>query len=284
MLTVLEAINKSADFLQKKGIESARTNAELLLASILKCKRLDLYLKFDRPLDETEITAYRESIRRRSTFEPLQYITGIVEFCNLQLKVNPDVLIPRPETELLVEAVFEIFKNKNDISLLDIGTGSGAIAISLASKLQNSKVTAIDISEKALAVAMENADKYHLKEKTNFSLFNVLNDDLNKLGKFDVVVSNPPYVSADEYKKLQKEIRNFEPAEAVTDFDDGFKFYKVITEKANSVLKENGMLFFELEANSSNKVETFFLENNFVNIKKIKDYSGFERIIYGMKK
>ena len=284
MLTVLEAINKSTDFLQQKGIESARTNAELLLASILKCKRLDLYLKFDRPLGEIEIDAYREFISRRSKFEPLQYITGIVEFCNLELKVNPDVLIPRPETEFLVETVVEIIKNKNEISVLDIGTGSGAIAVSLANKLQNKKVTAIDISEKALAVAMENADKYHLKEKINFSRFNVLNDDLTKLGKFDVVVSNPPYVSADEYKNLQKEIREYEPPEAVTDFEDGFKFYKAITYKSNSILNENGMLFFELEANSSNKVEKFLLENNFVNINKVRDYSGFERIIYGMKK
>ena len=284
MLTVLEAINKSTDFLEKKGIESARTNAELLLASILKCKRLDLYLRFDRPLDESEITNYRESIRRRSTFEPLQYITGSVEFFGLELKVTPGILIPRPETELLVEAVIEEIKNKNEVSILDIGTGSGAISISLAYKLINAKITACDISEKALFVANENAAKYNLDERINFVHYDILKNDIQKLGKFDVIVSNPPYVSADEYKNLQKEIRDYEPAEAVTDFGDGFKFYSIITEKSNSLLKSGGMLFFELEASSNEKVEKILSDNNFINIKKIKDYSGFERIIFGMKK
>ena len=284
MFTVLEAINKSTDFLQKKGIESARTNAELLLASILRCKRLDLYLKFDRPLDESEISAYREFIRRRSTFEPLQYITGSVEFFNLKLKVTPDVLIPRPETELLVEAIIETVKNNNEISFLDIGTGSGAIAVSLAYKILNSKLMALDISNKALIVAKENAKRYNLEDRINFIQFDILQDDFHELGKFDVVVSNPPYVSAEEYKSLQKEIRDFEPAEAVSDFEDGFKYYSAISEKSNSVLKEKGLLFFELEANSSQRVEKIMIENNFMNIKKIKDYSGIDRIIYGIKK
>ena len=277
-------MKQSIDFLQKKGIESARTNAELLLASILRCKRLDLYLKFDRPLDESEISAYREFIRRRSTFEPLQYITGSVEFFNLKLKVTPDVLIPRPETELLVEAIIETVKNNNEISFLDIGTGSGAIAVSLAYKILNSKLMALDISNKALIVAKENAKRYNLEDRINFIQFDILQDDFHELGKFDVVVSNPPYVSAEEYKSLQKEIRDFEPAEAVSDFEDGFKYYSAISEKSNSVLKEKGLLFFELEANSSQRVEKIMIENNFMNIKKIKDYSGIDRIIYGIKK
>ncbi len=284
MLTVLEAINKSTDFLQKKGIDSARTNAELLLASILKCKRLDLYLKFDRPLDESEISAYREFIRRRSTFEPLQYITGSVEFFNLELKVNPDVLIPRPETELLVETVVEVIKDKSDISILDIGTGSGAIAISLANKLTKSKITAIDISEKSLSLAKENTVKYKLQDTIDFIQFDIVKDDLTILGKFNIIVSNPPYVSADEYKNLQREIRDYEPAEAVTDFGDGFRFYEVIAEKSKLILTENGLLFFELEANSCKTVKNILLKNNFGDIKTVKDYSGINRIIYGIKK
>jgi release factor glutamine methyltransferase len=284
MLTVLEAIVKSTDFLQKKGIESARINAELLLASILKCKRLDLYLKFDKPLEENEIIAYREFIRRRSTFEPLQYITGKVEFCNLEFDVNRDVLIPRPETELLVETIIQLVKDKDNISILDIGTGSGVIAISLASRLERSQVTGIDISEKAIAVAKKNAEKYNLNTRIKFIQCDILKSDLMDFGKFDIVVSNPPYVSASEYKNLQKEIRDFEPAEAVTDFGDGFKFYNVITKKADSLLNENGLLFFELEASSSEKVENILLENNFKEIKKYKDYSDIERIICGIKK
>lgn len=284
MLTVLEAINKSTDFLQKKGIESARTNAELLLASVLKCKRLDLYLKFDRPLDDSETNNYREFIRRRSTFEPLQYITGTVEFCNLEFIVSRDVLIPRPETELLVEAVFELIKNKDDISILDIGTGSGAIAISLANKLMNSKITAIDISEKALLVAKENTEKHNLQDRIEFIRFDIFKDDFRKLGQYDVVVSNPPYVPADEYKNLQKEIRDFEPAEAITDFNDGFRLYEVISGKLDSLLNTNGILFFELEINSSEAVEKILANNNITDINIIKDYSGINRIIYGSKR
>lgn len=284
MLTVLEAIKKSTEFLDKKGIESPRINAELLLASIMKCKRLDLYLKFDQPLDETETIEYREFVRRRSTFEPLQYIIGSVEFFNLSLKVNPDVLIPRPETELLVESVLNELKIYPVKSILDIGTGSGAIAISLTKNLSGVKITAIDNSEKALNLAEENAVKNGLPGKIEFIRFNIEKDDFNKLKRFDVVVSNPPYVSMDEYKKLQNEITKFEPPSSVTDFHDGLSFYRIIIEKSVSLLNENGLLFFEIAKDSGDFVKKLLNQNNFSEIKIIKDYSGNDRIIRGIKK
>jgi release factor glutamine methyltransferase len=135
MLAVLEAINKSTEYLDGKGIESARMNAELLLADILKCKRLDLYLMYDRPLKNDELNRYREFVRRRSTFEPLQYITGTVEFYGLELNITPAVLIPRPETEFLVESVISSVNKEDKLQILDIGSGSGNISCALAVNL-----------------------------------------------------------------------------------------------------------------------------------------------------
>ncbi len=137
MLTVLKSINLSADYLQKHGIESPRINSELFLASILNCKRLDLYLAFDKPLSEDELEKYRNYIKRRGKFEPLQYITGSVEFYGIEIKVNPSVLIPRAETEILIDSVIEEVKTKEEITILDIGCGSGNITIALAAKIFN---------------------------------------------------------------------------------------------------------------------------------------------------
>lgn len=282
MLKVLEAIQKSTDYLEKKGIESPRINAELLLASVLNIKRLELYLQFDRPLNEVEISHYREFLKRRSTFEPLQYITGNVEFYGINFKVNNSVLIPRQETEILVETVLNEIKNENNISILDIGTGSGCIAISIA---KNSEVffEAVDISEKAISLAEENSIFNNVNNKIKF-----VNSDIkfyikenNKM--FDFIVSNPPYVSKNEYSKLQKEILEFEPGIAVSDFEDGFSFYNLISSEGKKILKQNGKIFFEIGIGQSEKVKNIMTENGFINIKIIKDYLGVDRVIFGEK-
>ena len=165
MITVLESINLSTQYLSEKGIESPRTNAELLLANIIGCKRLELYLSFDRPLGETELQKYREQIKRRGRFEPLQYITGKVEFYGLELKVNPSVLIPRPETELLVENILNQFSKEKEPIILDIGCGSGNIAIALAANLPAAKITSTDVSAEALKVAEENSERHNVSEQ-----------------------------------------------------------------------------------------------------------------------
>lgn len=279
MLKVLEAIELSADYLKKKGIEEARLNAELMLADILGMKRLNLYLNFDRPLSENEKELYREYLTRRSKFEPLQYILGYTEFFGLKIFVNQNVLIPRPETELLVETIIKHYKSDSAMSILDIGTGSGAISIALAKNL-NCNITAIDISTKALETARYNADFNNVLDKIQFKEVDILNPTFD-LPKYDIIVSNPPYVSKDEYLTLQNEIKNFEPLIAVTDNFDGLLFYKKISEFGKSHLNNNGKLFFELGKGQFDAVKSIMQEKGYSNIEIVKDYSNIERIIVG---
>ena len=265
-------------------MDSPRTNAEFLLADILQCKRLNLYLSFDRPLSEIELQKYRELIKRRSKFEPLQYIIGKVEFYGLELRVNPSVLIPRPETELLIENILNQFPKEKKLIILDIGCGSGNIAIALAVNLPSSKIVSTDVSEEALLVAKENSERHKVSERIKFVKHNILKNDLSSFPMFDVVVSNPPYVSKESYSSLQKEIKDFEPAIAVTDEGDGYTFYREISAVASAKLKENGKLFFEVAQGQSEEVAEIMTRNYFNNIRVIKDYENIDRIIFGERK
>lgn len=282
MLTVLEAVKLSADYLQKKGIESPRLNAELLLAHLLNCKRLDLYLLFDRPLKENEIILYRELLKKRGSFVPLQYIIGNVEFYGLEFSVDSSVLIPRPETELLVDTIIEENENTN-LKILDIGTGSGIIAIALAKSLEQPELFAIDISEAALANAKKNAIKNDVTDRIKFLQLDVRSDLSLLKESFDIIVSNPPYISKDEFPKLQTELRVFEPAIALTDYADGLSFFKIISEKAIRLLKNNGKLYFEIGKDQSDSVKKILQENGFANIQIKKDYQEIDRVISGEK-
>ena len=281
MITVLEVIKLSTEYLQKKGVESPRANAEILLAEILKCKRLELYLAFDKPLAENEVQVYREAIRKRGLRIPLQYIVGNVEFYGLKLIVNENVLIPRPETELLVEKIINDSDKSNNLKILDIGVGSGNISLSISKNLPNSKVVAIDISKTALYVANQNAEINSLQDRIEFRLFDIMNDNLNSLGKFDLIVSNPPYVSENDYESLEPELKNHEPKIALTDNSNGISFYKRIIEASQPILNKTGKIYFELGIDQSAQVQEYFKQNNFTNIKITKDYSGIERIICG---
>lgn len=281
MITVLEVIKLSTEYLQKKGVESPRANAEILLAEILKCKRLELYLAFDKPLAENEVQVYREAIRKRGLRIPLQYIVGNVEFYGLKLIVNENVLIPRPETELLVEMVINESDKSTNIRILDIGVGSGNISLAILKNLPNSKVVAIDISESALAVAKQNAELNLLQDKVEFCLFDILKGDLNTLGKFDLIVSNPPYVSEKDFETLDPELKIHEPKIALTDYADGISFYKQIIEVSDQILNRPGKIYFELGMGQSTQVLRYFEQRDFSNIKVTKDYSGIDRIICG---
>jgi release factor glutamine methyltransferase len=281
MITVLESINLSAQYLTQKGIESSRINAELLLADILDCKRLDLYLSFDKPLGNQEIEKYRDYIKRRGNFEPLQYITGKVDFYGIELKVNSSVLIPRPETELLVENILKVLSRDKESTILDIGCGSGNITIALAVNLASSKFISTDCSDEALKVAKENAEKYSVAGNIKFEKHNILKEDLNNFPQFDIIVSNPPYVSREDFKSVQKEIRDYEPRSAVTDDSDGYTFFREITRKSFKKIKAGGKLFFEVAEGQSEGVTEIMKKNNFKNISVIKDYQNIDRIIFG---
>ncbi len=281
MITVLEALNRSTDYLSKKNIESPRLNAELMLAHILKCKRLDLYLMYDRPLDENELQSYRNFLTRRAQREPLQYILGEVDFYNIKLNVNRSVLIPRPETELLVENIINDFKGALNLSFLDIGVGSGNISIALLKNITNAKALAIDISDEALSLAKKNSLLNQVQGRIELLKFDILNDDAEALGRFDLIISNPPYVSAKDYQSLEPELKIYEPKIALTDMYNGFTFYKKIISLSPLLLNKNGKIYFEIGQGQSNEIKSMLEQKGFKNIRIIKDYQGIDRIIYG---
>jgi release factor glutamine methyltransferase len=281
MFTILELINRSTEYLEKKGIESPRLNVELLLADVLKCKRLDLYLSFDKRLSEDETKTYRDFILRRGKFEPLQYITGKVQFYGLELNVNNKVLIPRQETETLIDAVLQTYPKESELKILDIGTGSGNIVIALAKNYPSAAFWAVDISLEVISLARDNAILNSVDEKINFIKTDILKPGSNFTEKFDLIISNPPYVSSEEYKTLQKEIVNYEPDYAITDFEDGLKFYKSIIQSYTKLLNPNGKLFFEMGKDQSQEVKNIFEENGFSNIQMWKDYLDIFRVIKG---
>ena len=281
MITVLESIKLATEYLNNKGIESGRANAELLLADIINCKRLDLYLLFDRPLTDEELQRYRDLLKRRGKFEPLQYILGKVEFFGIELKVTPHVLIPRPETELLVENVLHQLQKENKLEILDIGCGCGNIPIALSLHNEQIKIIATDIDDGSLKVANENTEKHNVMSKIKFIQHDILKDEMSIFPMFDLVISNPPYVSKENYSTLQKEIRDFEPRIAVTDEGDGYTFYRAISEKVSKKLKPKGKLFFEVAEGQSDSVTKIMEQNNFINIVVKKDYQNIDRIVYG---
>ncbi len=281
MLTVLEAIKLSDEYLQKYKIESSRLNAELLLTDILNCKRLDLYLLYDRPLKNDELNKYREYLKRRIKREPLQYIIGHVEFYGLKFMVNPSVLIPRQETELLVEYAIKQAEISKRIKILDIGVGSGNISIALLKNLPDSFVLGIDISEDALTLSEFNAKQNIVEDRLELKKFDIQKDDPATLGKFDLIISNPPYISLEDFESLEPELNVYEPAVALTDYSNGYSFYERIILVSKQILNSNGKLFFELGEGHHQKVADMLKLNGFTKINIYKDYSNIERIISG---
>jgi len=285
MRTIIETLTIAAEHFEKAGVDSPRLTAEVLLADTLQCNRIDLYLRFDQPLTEKERGVFGEKYRRRLAREPLQYILGTASFCGLQFETSPDVLIPRPETEELTEEVAIVLNSfsSRPLRVLDIGTGSGCIAITLAARFPHASVTAIDISSEAIAVATRNAERI---EKNNIIFFtrDVFNDDflegIVNDGKFDVIISNPPYVSREEFPMTQTEVRDFEPRIAVTDNADGLTFYRRIAAIARGYLQNNGILAFEVGAGQAGHVQEILRMHGF-DVKVKKDIAGIERIVIG---
>jgi release factor glutamine methyltransferase len=281
---VIDIINWGDKFFSDKGVSESKLNIELLLCSILKCKRLHLYLNFDKPLNRNELDILSNYVIRRSNREPIQYIVGETEFMGFPFKVDRSVLIPRPETEILVESVVTFTKKniKENYSILDIGTGSGNIAVSFAKLIPNCKITALDCSEAALSIAKLNSKINLVAENVEFLLFNILQNDTSLLQNFDIIVSNPPYISYEEYEGLEPEIF-FEPKDALTDYQDGFLFYERILELGKNKLNQNGLLAVEVGYQQGEKVNSMFKQNGF-EVEIIKDYAHIERVVLGVKR
>ncbi len=245
MLTVLEIIKKTTDFFAAKGIESPRLNAELIIGHALQRKRMQLYLEFERLLAEAELDLIRPLVRRRAQHEPLQYIIGETEFVTFKLKVDRRALIPRPETELLVEIVLKACKHAAvpPVRILDLGTGSGAIALALAQAFPQATVTATDRSSDALSLARENAERVGLGSRVQF----LQADWFEGLpaGPYDLIVSNPPYLSDVETAETALEVRNYEPVSALTSADGGMADLRRIIARAPDFLAPDGVLALE---------------------------------------
>ena len=282
--TIMKILNWTKQYFEAKGVENPRLDAEVLLCAVLKCQRITLYVDFERPLSEEELATYREYVRRRGNFEPLAYILGERAFMRNTFKVNKATLVPRPETELLVESLLRIaplLKREGDVKILDIGTGSGAIIVSLLDYLPNAKGVGVDISVDALIVAKENSEKIGVTGRIGF----VRSDVFSKLPlekKFDIIVSNPPYIPAGDIAGLDKDVQQ-EPRGALDGGADGLDFYRRITAEAMDHMAEEGVLAFEIGIGQAAAVQRLCLDAGFVKTAVRKDYAGIERMVFAVK-
>ena len=282
--TIMKILNWTKQYFEAKGVENPRLDAEVLLCAVLKCQRITLYVDFERPLSEEELATYREYVRRRGNFEPLAYILGERAFMRNTFKVNKATLVPRPETELLVESLVRIaplLKREGDVKILDIGTGSGAIIVSLLDYLPNAKGVGVDISVDALIVAKENSEKIGVTGRIGF----VRSDVFSKLPlekKFDIIVSNPPYIPAGDIAGLDKDVQQ-EPRGALDGGADGLDFYRRITAEAMDHMAGEGVLAFEIGIGQAAAVQQLCLDAGFVKTAVRKDYAGIERMVFAVK-
>jgi release factor glutamine methyltransferase len=275
---ILEVINKTTPFFEKNGVESPRLTIELMLAHVLQKKRLQLYLEFERDVDETALARLREMVRRRAEGEPLQYILGETEFCGLKMMVDRRVLIPRPETELLVETALNEMKDAANPVIFDVCTGSGCVAIALAKKRPGSEVWALDASADALEVAGANAKLHGLEKLIRFSQGDLLSAMTVSL-RADAIVSNPPYVADGDMARLPKEVGKFEPAQALNGGVDGLEVYRRLIAQASSFLKPTGFVALELGAGQRTAVERLLEPVGLRVTQVVKDLQGHDRVM-----
>jgi len=256
--TVLDLIRWGTEYFASKEVDSPRLTIELLLCDILKISRIKLYSEFDRPVLPEELATLRSYVTRRAHHEPLQYITGTAWFYSLPFSVGPDVLIPRPETEFLVEEAIRYGRERGQDPLrcLDIGTGSGCIPIAIASHLPHSHWIATDVSSKALEVANDNIRTHGLESRIQTLRSDILTEVPDR--RFDLITMNPPYIPASEVPSLDAEVRDFEPHRALTDDADGLTFYRRMAQLAPSILEPQGLILMELGWSSAPDVQRLF--------------------------
>jgi release factor glutamine methyltransferase len=278
-VTVLEAIQKSTEFLARKSVDSPRLQTELLLSHLLRMPRMKLYLNFERSLTPAEVDGLREFVKRRSLREPLQHITGSTSFCGYEMRVNRQVLVPRPETELLAECGWTFLGNRPPpATALDFGTGSGCLAIALAAKCPAAQVTALDVSEAALAVARANAETNHVAGQIQFLAgdgFAALPTSLT----FDLVLSNPPYIPTAEIAALQPEVRDFDPPGALDGGVDGLRFYQLLAARAAGWLRPGGKIMLEFGDGQADTIRQLFENEKWIVEAVKEDYSHRARIL-----
>ena len=274
---VIDLIQWAESYFKKLSFDKPRAEIEWLLCALLNCERLDLYLRYDEPLSKPQLDTLRGWVKRRLKKEPLQYITGVCEFYGRDFFVTPDVLIPRPETERLIDIALKKLKSVKSPRILDIGTGSGCIAITMAVERPDATVLGIDNSSGALTIAKRNSINLKAIEHS-FIKMNIL--ESTPKGKFDLVISNPPYISKKEIPELMKDVIGFEPESALTDYRDGLTFYKRFAEIAPKIIHNDSLFIFEVGLKEHpQKVYNIFSNQGYTNIELIKDYNGDDRVI-----
>ena len=275
--TVLDLIRWGTDYFQQHDIEAPRLTMELLLCHVLDTTRVKLYSGFDRPLLPEELSLLRSHVKRRAHHEPLQYITGKAWFYSLSFTVSPDVLIPRPETEHLVHEVIKWSGTQNERSLrgLDIGTGSGCIAIAIAHHVSHSTWLGIDRSSAVVEIAKDNAERLEVADRCSFERMDFLKSVPQ--GPYDIITMNPPYIPAKEVPTLEPEVRDYEPHPALTDDADGLTFYKRLRDVSTSLIASGGAIFLELGWQGAKDVQEIFAEVGSVSVHN--DLQDIPRVI-----
>lgn len=274
---LIDLINWGETYFKEKNFDNPRSEIEWLLQDLLNYKKIDLYLKFEEEIDSEKLFILKSWIKRRVSREPLQYITGKADFYGRSYFVNNKVLIPRPETEILIDAAIKNLLKKKNPFIIDIGTGSGCIGITLAIEIKKSNVLSIDISKDALLIAKNNAENHNIKN-IKFLEIDVLKNDINQ--KADLIISNPPYISKNELSTLMPEVKNHEPKISLTDNKDGFTFYERFVSLFPKILKNDGAAIIEVgREEHSIKVLEIFKKNGMKNIKVVKDLNSDNRAV-----
>ena len=274
-MKTIEAIKVGSNFLRKKKIPSYILDSEILMSKTLNKPREQILINLDKKLSDKKISLFKRYLNRRSKNEPIAYILGKKEFWSETYKVTKDTLIPRPETEILVDELLKVYRDKK-ISILDIGTGSGCIILSLLNNLKKSKGTGIDISKKAILIARKNAIAHKISNRVKF-----YNKSLESLfhKKFDLIVSNPPYIDRKDIKNLCDDIKRYEPRVALDGGNDGLDLIKKVIYKSKYILKIKGMLALEIGNEQIKKVSKILIDNNFKIKHVIKDYKDNVRCV-----
>jgi len=274
---IIDLINWAESYFKEKGFENPRSEIEWLLRALLGSSRMDVYLRFEEPLSKTQLGTLRAWVKRRLEREPLQYITGSCDFYGREFSINKHALIPRPETERLIDIALDKLNEIDSPNILDVGTGSGCIAITLGLEIPGSTVLGIDVSEKAIQIANKNAKSL---DAGNVSFHEM--DFLHNIpqGSFDLMVSNPPYIPKGEMDGLMTDVKDFEPTVALTDEKDGLSFYKRFAEIGKDLVKINGWIILEVGlGDHPNKVKDNIIESGYPDTELIKDYNGDDRVL-----
>lgn len=279
-----EALIKGYDILKRENIDTYMLDTNLLLGKVLNKDKLFIMLNRDSEISDDKIHEYFNLINLRKDKMPIKYILGECEFMGLDFNVKKGVLIPRCDTEILVENALEKIKNNDYINIADICCGSGAIGISVGKFLDNTNVYCCDISKVACNVTLENINKFNLKNRVKVYESDLLNESIENKRKFDVILSNPPYIETNVIPKLMEDVKKYEPYIALCGGEDGLDFYRRITKQSLKVLNKNGIIGFEIGYNQREDVSNILLENGFSKIECIKDLSGMDRVIFGILK